>query len=90
MVAVVTYPRYVSSLLATRERISNLLWKDFTMGIFDKAKDLISENSDKAEQGIEKAGDIADQKTGGKYSDKIDKAEQLAKDKLDEQSNNGQ
>ena len=55
------------------------------MGIFDKAKDLAGEHSDKVEQGIDKAGDIADQKTDGKYSDKIDKAENIAKDKLNEQ-----
>ena len=34
------------------------------MGIFDKAKDLLSGNKDKAVEGIEKAAAVADEKTG--------------------------
>ncbi|MGH9000154.1 MAG: antitoxin, partial [Acidimicrobiia bacterium] len=45
------------------------------MGAFDKmkdkAQDLVGEHGEKAKEGVEKAGDIADEKTGGKHSDKI-------------------
>ncbi len=49
----------------------------------DKAKGLVSENRDKIEQGLEKAGDMINQKTGGKHEDKIDKGLAKAKDGLD-------
>ena len=42
-------------------------------GFLDKAKDAAEQHDDKVDQGLEKAGDFADQKTGGKYDDKIDK-----------------
>lgn len=38
-----------------------------------KAKDVVTDNRDKIEHGLEKAGDLVDRKTGGKHSDKIDK-----------------
>ena len=50
------------------------------MGLFDKAKDLAGKNADKLEDAIDKAADIADDKTGGKHSDKIDTAVDKAKD----------
>jgi hypothetical protein len=49
------------------------------MGFLDKAKDLLSENADKVETAIDKAGDIIDSKTQGKYSDTIDKVQDAAK-----------
>jgi N-acetylmuramoyl-L-alanine amidase CwlA len=49
------------------------------MSVLDKVKDLLSKNKDKVDQAIDKAGDIADQKTQGKYSDKIDKVQEAAK-----------
>jgi hypothetical protein len=52
------------------------------MGIFDKAKDALVEHKDKVEQGITKAADLVDEKTGNKYAGQIDKAEELAKDRL--------
>jgi hypothetical protein len=39
----------------------------------DKAKDLVGQHGDKIKEGLEKAGEFADEKTGGKHSDKIDK-----------------
>lgn len=44
------------------------------MGLFDKAKDLAQDNADKLDGVIDKAADAVDEKTGGKYSDKIDQA----------------
>lgn len=46
------------------------------MGMFDKfkekAEDLAEEHGDKIEDAIDKAAGIADDKTGSKYSDKIE------------------
>ena len=50
--------------------------------ITDKAKGLISEHADKVDDGIDKAADLVDEKTGGKYSDKIDTAAEKLKDIL--------
>ncbi|MEV7329463.1 antitoxin [Micromonospora sp. NPDC093244] len=44
------------------------------MGDFmDKAKDLADKHDKQVDQGMEKAGDMADKRTGGKYDDQIDK-----------------
>jgi hypothetical protein len=57
------------------------------MGFLDNAKDklnqAIDKHGDKISLGIDKAADLADQKTKGKYSDKIDNAAAKAKDGLD-------
>ena len=53
------------------------------MGFLDKAKDLLTENADKVDTVIEKAGDIVDSKTQGKYSDTVDKVQQAAKKAVD-------
>jgi hypothetical protein len=52
------------------------------MGIFDKAKDALGEHGDKVDEGIEKAGDFADEKTGGEHADQVDKGQEFAKDRL--------
>lgn len=59
------------------------------MSFLDKAKDaaakaraLAVDNTDKIESGLAKAGDFVDDKTGGKYSDKIDSAKTKASDTL--------
>lgn len=56
------------------------------MGLMDdlggKAKDLADQNPDKLKEGVEKAGDFVDEKTGGKYADKVDQAQQAAEDRL--------
>jgi hypothetical protein len=49
------------------------------MGFLDKAKDLLSQNADKVEQVIDKAGDIVDKKTQGKYAGTVDKVQSAAK-----------
>lgn len=41
-------------------------------GLAQKAGQFAAENSEKVSDGIEKAGDFVDQKTGGKYADKVD------------------
>lgn len=49
----------------------------------DKAKDLASEHSDQVDEGLEKAGDFVDEKTGGKHSDKIDRGVDKAREAVD-------
>jgi len=57
------------------------------MGFLDDAKnklsDAVDDHGDKIAAGIDKAADVADDKTGGKYSDKIDTAADKLKDGLD-------
>lgn len=54
------------------------------MGIGDKAKDALG--SDKGEQtsdsALDRASDTADEKTGGKHSDKVDEARDAADKKI--------
>ena len=42
------------------------------MGIFDKAKDALSGQEDKVDAGVERAGDMVDEKTEGKYGEQVD------------------
>jgi len=51
------------------------------MGFLDDAKKFIDEHDDQVDQAIEKAGDLIDDKTDGKYADKIDKAQDMAQEK---------
>jgi hypothetical protein len=52
------------------------------MGIFDKAKDVLGDHVDKVDEGVDKAADYADEKTGNKYSQHIDQGSDLAKEHL--------
>jgi MT0933-like antitoxin protein len=54
------------------------------MGIFDKAKDALSEHSERVDTVIEKAGDFVDDKTGGKYAEHVDKGQDFAGDRVRE------
>lgn len=54
-------------------------------GMFDKAKEKLSENSDKVNDGLDKAKESADEKTGGKYSDQLDKGQEKVQGYVDEQ-----
>ena len=51
------------------------------MGFLDDAKKFIDENDDKVDQAIEKAGDLVDDKTEGKFADKVDQAQNMAEEK---------
>ncbi|SNS43082.1 antitoxin [Rhodococcoides kyotonense] len=52
---------------------------DNLKGLVDKGKKAAAENSDKIEDAVDKAGDFIDNKTGGKYADKVDKVQDAAK-----------
>ncbi|MBN6039740.1 antitoxin [Amycolatopsis sp. 195334CR] len=56
------------------------------MSLFDKAKEAIGNNPDKAEQGIDKASDAAKSKFGD-HADKVDQASDKAKDYLRKDDN---
>lgn len=49
------------------------------MGIFDKAKDAVSGHEDQVNQGIDKAGDMVDERTGGQHAEQVDKAQDFTK-----------
>lgn len=49
-----------------------------------KAEQAVDEHGDKIAQGLDKAGDMVDKKTGGKYSDKIDTGVDKAKEALEQ------
>jgi hypothetical protein len=49
------------------------------MGFLDKAKQMLGQHEEKVEDAIDKVADVVDDKTGGKYSDKIDKGVDAAK-----------
>jgi hypothetical protein len=49
----------------------------------DKAKDAMGAHKDKLDEGIEAAGDKADEKTGGKYAQQVDKGQDMARDAAD-------
>ncbi|MEZ5086179.1 MAG: antitoxin [Tessaracoccus sp.] len=53
------------------------------MGLLDNIKDAASQHEKKIEDAIEKVGDVIDEKTGSKYADKVDKAQNFANDQLD-------
>ena len=52
--------------------------KDTAKVAKDKAVDVVDDHGPQIKQGIHKAGDFVDQKTKGKYSDKIAKGTQQA------------
>lgn len=55
------------------------------MGIGDivnKAKDLAADHPDQVDQGIDKAGDAFDARTGGTHVSEVDKAQEAVKDRL--------
>jgi hypothetical protein len=53
------------------------------MAFLDKVKNLLAKNADKVDTAIDKAGDIVDKKTQGKYSSTVDKVADAAKNAVD-------
>ena len=44
-----------------------------SMGFMDKAKDFADDHDKQVDEGIEKAGDQVDKRTGNKYESQVDK-----------------
>jgi hypothetical protein len=59
------------------------------MSIVDKMKEFLGQHGDQVDKVVEKAGDMVDEKTGGKYADKVDKAQEQAKKTADKWSEEG-
>lgn len=59
------------------------------MGFLDKAKDLLSKNADKVDTVIDKAGDLVDKQTQGKYSSTVDKVQDAAKKAVADNTDTG-
>jgi hypothetical protein len=57
------------------------------MSLFDKLRrkgtSAVDEHGDKIGQGVDKAADVADDKTGGRYGEQIDTGTEKTKDALD-------
>lgn len=49
--------------------------------IVRKAKEAANQHKDKIDGAVDKAGDIVDQKTQGKYADKVDQGQDFIKNK---------
>lgn len=56
------------------------------MGLMDTIKGFLKGNADKAKAGVEKAGDMIDEKTDGKFADKVDMAQDKAADLIDKEA----
>jgi hypothetical protein len=55
----------------------------------DKARGLLGQHSDKADAAIDKAGDFVNDKTGDKYSEHVDRAQDAAHDAVDKLAGEG-
>ena len=53
------------------------------MGLLDKAKAWVGGNKGQAHSAVEKGADLADDKTGGKYADKVEMGEDKAREQID-------
>lgn len=53
------------------------------MSIVDKVKQMLGQHPGQAKKGVDKTGDMLDDKTGGKHADKVDKAQEKADDFID-------
>jgi len=52
------------------------------VGIFDKAKDVLDQHGDKVDSGLDKLAGLADERTGHRHGEQIDKGVDIAKEKL--------
>jgi hypothetical protein len=66
------------------------------MGLMDKLKGLMGQGSkvaadhkDTIHDGVDKAADLANDKTGGKHADKVDKASDAVKDTVNKIADSG-
>ncbi|MFF4160439.1 antitoxin [Streptomyces sp. NPDC001678] len=57
---------------------------DTLKGLVGKGRDAAAENPERVHEAVDKAGDFIDEKTGHKYSDKIEKGKEAAKNAVPE------
>jgi hypothetical protein len=53
------------------------------MGLMDTIKGWFGGNKDTVKGGVDKAGDVVDDKSGGKFVGQVDKGQDMAKDAVD-------
>jgi hypothetical protein len=53
-------------------------------GLMDEAKNFADQHDEQVDQGLEKAGDAVDQRTGGEHSEQIDRGVDLAQERTGE------
>jgi hypothetical protein len=66
--------------MALADRLKNL---------FKQGEGAVGSHKDQSHQAVDKAADMVDQRTHGKYSDKIDKAQQKADEAVDKMGEEG-
>ena len=59
------------------------------MGFMDKVKGRLGKHADKVDTGVDKGGDVVDDRTGGKYAGHVDKGQDAAKDALRKTGDDG-
>lgn len=52
------------------------------MSVMDKLKQMLKGHEDQAGQGVDKAGDLVDDRTQGKYSGQVDSAQERLRQQL--------
>jgi hypothetical protein len=53
-------------------------------GFMDKAQDMADQHDEKVDEGLERAGDFADERTGGGHSEQIDRGVDFAQERTGE------
>ncbi len=51
-------------------------------GFADKARDLAEQHPEQVDQGIDRAGDAVDERTGGQHAEQVDRAQDAVQDRL--------
>ncbi|XVV11883.1 antitoxin [Actinoplanes sp. CA-131856] len=59
------------------------------MGFMDQAKDFADKHDKQVDEGLEKAGDQVDDRTGNKYSSQVDKGVDQAQERTGDGDTNG-
>ncbi|MFC1418392.1 antitoxin [Streptacidiphilus cavernicola] len=60
------------------------------MSVIDKLKGMLKGHEAQAHQAVDKAGDMFDSKTGGKYASQVDKAQEQIKKQINTDPPTGQ
>ncbi|MFJ9348515.1 antitoxin [Streptomyces sp. NPDC101237] len=57
------------------------------MSMLDKLKGMLKGHEEQAKKGVDKGGDMIDQRTGNKYQSQVDMGQQKATDYIDQERN---
>ncbi|MEV6793410.1 antitoxin [Streptomyces sp. NPDC051320] len=59
------------------------------MSMMDKLKQMMKGHEDQTGKGVDKAGDLADERTQGKYTSQVDTAQDQLKNRIDSERDEG-